>query len=884
MTRLPVLLAALAPRTFSLLTRANSIPPRTAHYPRVPLALICPIVAASMACQGVESAPADNAEKTASHSFPEAEVGATTVVGARLVNDAQRRFKGQAFSLLLPSEVDSLRAEGRSIRAISSAARFQAETIQVLLPRSFDRALSVASDGMGVSVTPHHVSAASESVAVEWAQHIAVYPEVESGVHAFRRITNDGVEDLYEVTAPRADLSFSYDVALRGVAGLRLVEGTLELLDDTGNPRLRAPAPIVFDARGAQRKGRIAVVGCAYDTNALSPWGRKVTPPGADACVVTATIHGRGLSYPVLVDPSWVSTFNTKNAHAYHVMLPISGTSPDSGKVLLLGGSGSIPTTTELFNPATKTWSTSTSLSMPFAQGEGAAVLSDGTVIVTGGFATVDGFNPAQSSVLTRNPATGVWSGAAAMSSGRAFHTMQVVKSSTGKELVLIAGGQPKDTLSSTSPPLKSAELYDPATDNWKGAGAMSTGHAHAGSALLGDGRVLIAGGDVYSAASFGDAGINAVDIYDPVAGIWSSAAPMTTKRGFPTVVGLGGNRVIAAGGMTEVINTLDSIEYFDGTAWTALSVKLSEPRRFAAGTLMFDGRVLITGGDVSSSTFSATPTSSADLLNPGTDPKFSTISTTGGMAYPRYHHAAISLGAKGVLVTGGLTGDSAGTETTSSEIFDFTIGAKCTPSTTCPGGTTCVDSVCCNSASCPSGQTCNAPGHEGACTKPKGALCATNAECATGYCVTGVCCTSSCSGGCKACNTAAALGTCVAAQVGTDPGGFCAAGGDDCSTKCDALGGCTVTVPEGTPCGTSAADAGPSTSFCNRHACSSFGSCELITYNCGLTCTTKVTCNEAAKSCTPIVSGIKGGNCVIDNACFSYGDPNPKDPTKCQI
>jgi MYXO-CTERM domain-containing protein len=241
----------------------------------------------------------------------------------------------------------------------------------------------------------------------------------------------------------------------------------------------------------------------------------------------------------------------------------------------------------------------------------------------------------------------------------------------------------------------------------------------------------------------------------------------------------------------------------------------------------------------------------------------------------------------KGALATGGLADDGTGTltEVAISEIFDTTLGAPC--GSGCPSGTFCTEGVCCESASCPEGQTCAAPGHEGVCAKPKGATCSTGAECSTGYCAESVCCDAPCNAECQSCTVAGKVGTCTAATPGTDPGGKCAAsfgGGDPiCGPFCDSTGFCGTYAATGTLCGASA-DAGPDSGpFCTRNECDDFGGCMPSTYNCGLTCTTTVTCDEATKSCTPTVGGIKAGYCVIDNNCWTYGDIDPTDTTHCR-
>jgi hypothetical protein len=99
-----------------------------------------------------------------------------------------------------------------------------------------------------------------------------------------------------------------------------------------------------------------------------------------------------------------------------------------------------------------------------------------------------------------------------------------------GDGRVLVAGGgNPSATLS--------AELYDPASGKWTPTGRMTDYHGPA-AVLLQDGRVLVAGG--------GDAG----DVYSPATGTWTATGP----RAYPLVGGsavalLPNGQVVSVGG-----------------------------------------------------------------------------------------------------------------------------------------------------------------------------------------------------------------------------------------------------------------------------------------------------------------------------------------------
>src|SRR5262249_36606096 len=57
---------------------------------------------------------------------------------------------------------------------------------------------------------------------------------------------------------------------------------------------------------------------------------------------------------------------------------------------------------------------------------------------------------------------------------------------------------------------------------------------------------------------------------------------------------------------------------------------------------------------------------------------------------------------------------------------------------------------------------------------KPIGSSCAMGAECASGFCADGVCCNTACTGTCVTCAGQGTVGTCVNAQLGTDPRDQC--------------------------------------------------------------------------------------------------------------
>jgi hypothetical protein len=166
---------------------------------------------------------------------------------------------------------------------------------------------------------------------------------------------------------------------------------------------------------------------------------------------------------------------------------------------------------------------------------------------------------------------------------------------------VLIAGGDEELPSGGMVNPT-SAELYDPATGTFSSTGSMSSGQARAAATLLADGRVLIAGGSVWSASPGYAVSVSSAEIYDPSSGAFHSVGPMASAREDPVAALLADGSALVAGGRSasggDLGVTLSSVELFDpSTERFTAGPSMATDRAEATTSRPPDGRILIAGG-----------------------------------------------------------------------------------------------------------------------------------------------------------------------------------------------------------------------------------------------------------------------------------------------
>ncbi|HTJ82425.1 MAG TPA: kelch repeat-containing protein [Polyangiaceae bacterium] len=177
----------------------------------------------------------------------------------------------------------------------------------------------------------------------------------------------------------------------------------------------------------------------------------------------------------------------------------------------------------------------------------------------------------------------------------------------------------------------------------WSPAGDMVIPRYDFRTALLDDGRILLAGG-----SGFGDR--KEVELFDPATETWSllGSTAWLPYTAVQFVMGtLGDGRVILAGGLWGITGSqvVKSTLVFSTTTmtWTA-KPDMAIERMYHTGTVLSDGRYLVTGGYDYSET-----TASCEIFDPSSD----TWVPAPDLPVPLDSHAALEIGGR-VLVTGG--------------------------------------------------------------------------------------------------------------------------------------------------------------------------------------------------------------------------------------
>ena len=277
-----------------------------------------------------------------------------------------------------------------------------------------------------------------------------------------------------------------------------------------------------------------------------------------------------------------------------------------NGQVLASGGRFA-PTTSDLYNPATLTWTPTGAFTYPHDYFEMVLLPTTGQVLAAGSFTSA--ILPA--GVDTRNtaelytPGTGTWAPTAGMSQDRWQFQMVVV----ANQFALAAGG---NTNIAAPVPSATVEVYLPAGPSWFTLPSMLRTRSIFQMLVLQDGRVLAAGG--------AGNGPNTAEIFDGTTWTLTGTTMQQPRENFQMVL-LPNGQALAAGGDQSPVTA----ELYDPVLnqWTATG-SLVTPRQNFQMTLLPSGLVLASG---TSTTFLSG--NAAELYNPATQLWSSTTSMT---------------------------------------------------------------------------------------------------------------------------------------------------------------------------------------------------------------------------------------------------------------
>ncbi len=590
-----------------------------------------------------------------------------------------------------------------------------------------------------------------------------------------------------------------------------------EVVDRHGIARLRVTAPEATTASGRVLVPRLIV--------------------GPQTIEVVVDTDGEA----ALVDPIWAATNPMVAARQGHTATLIA-----TGQVLVVGGNGGGTTlnTTELYSPATNTWKGSGNLSTPRYL-HTATVLASGKVLVAGGFGAA-----ALSSAEVYDPALGTFSATGAMTKARYEHAAVLL----GSGKVLVAGG-----VDAGGAVLPNAEVYDPVSGTWSAVASMAAPRARFAMAVSPQGMVLATGGRGTAGTS-----LSSAELHNPGANSWTSAGTMANgaREGHQlhflpsghaiTVAGL--NQFTVQNG--QILATTDIYDPVAGT-WST-GGNLAQFRYQSASTLLPNGKVLVAGGNAGAYT------TKAEVYDDTTN----TWSGALDMSVGRAAHTVTSLGDGRAIAAGG-DGTGMATADLYSPVAD---GTPCTLHGECLSGY-CVDGVCCDAACTGPCVSCLAAkkgaGNDGVCggiklgTDPDNectdlgaAACSTNGSCdGVGQCdrypAGTVCVGASCNANVLTLPSQCAAGSCVGA------------GTQDCAPFQCAAGACSSACVVDSDCDPSA--------YCNNSVCVGKGNpgapC-LSPNECLSTfCADGVCCDQACAgacdACSLSAGGPGDGKCV---------------------
>lgn len=220
---------------------------------------------------------------------------------------------------------------------------------------------------------------------------------------------------------------------------------------------------------------------------------------------------------------------------------------------------------------------------------------------------------PTQTSVewesFRTNPPAGISLGACSLNIWTRVANLPLARQTSGALLgngrVLICGGDVGNSYSNR------CDIYNPATNSFSaGASLPQVKNLYDAMKSLPDGRVLACAG-LLSTSSF----TNRCDVYNPTTNAWTQVASLPQSKYGTAAAPLGNGRIIFCGGATSASNIFNRCDIYN-PATNSFSQAANNPlaRVYMGGTMLSDGRALFCGGTTGS------VSRRCDIYNPTTN------------------------------------------------------------------------------------------------------------------------------------------------------------------------------------------------------------------------------------------------------------------------